>query len=589
MFKSICTLLVLITILTGFATSDTQAQAARRWLADPALITNTKMIGPGAQQTFDIVLDIAPINASDGWAVSYGSILRYDGRFWRRAMQLSSTTTLSAIAMEDASHGWIVGHETERQPPYNSAVQILRYSGNSWFPVNGSIRRIDGSIGALDGRLHDVVAYPGSALAIGVRSSDIANWTRPLVLSYKGQEWHDITPAEWRYGMLNSMSMVSPNEGWVSGLLGYPGGEGANAVRPVVLHYRDGYWIEEQVVGVSSGTPFSMGQILMTSNAEGWAVYSSASGPCFSAQLLRFSGGIWARQEHEYANSMVLGLIPGTNRGWASLGGCSSRGNTTPDRRMYFNDGVFTSDVGGASLVPSVYGILNDELQWAGASGSMLRYSAEMLPTAPLAAAPTGARFFSETMHSLAGDFRSYYESHGIELGDRGISARESLGLFGYPVSEAFDEINPDTGELYRVQYFERARMELHPENQPPYRVLLGRLAFGALRSRNLSEPQIPNPNQGTLDASCQRFPETGYDLCVPLRSFWERSGGLAVFGLPLVNARNELSNTDGKSYLTQWFERERLEYHPELRGSAYEVLLGLLGSEELRTRGYLP
>lgn len=589
MRRNMLVVLTLFGLVTGFATPRTQAQATRRWLADPTLITNTKMIGPGTQQTFDTVLDIAPISASDGWAVSYGSILRYDGRFWRRFMQLGSTTSFSAIAMEANKRGWIVGHETERQPPYNSSVQIMRYAGNGWFAVNGSIRRADGSVGALDGQLHDVAAFPDAALAIGARNSDIANWTRPLVLSYNGQEWRDVTPSEWRYGTLSSISMISPNEGWVSGLLGYPGGEGANAVRPVVLHYRDGNWVEEQVVGVSSGTPFSMGQIVMTSNADGWAVYSSASGPCFSAQLLRFRGGIWSRQEHEYANSMVLGLLPGTNRGWASLGGCSSRGNSTPDRRMRFNDGVFTPDTGGASLIPQVYGVLSDELQWAGAAGSMMRYSAENLPTVPLPSAPAGTRFFPETGHSLAGEFRSYYESHGIELGDKGISARESLGLFGYPVSEPFDEINPDTAEVYRVQYFERARMELHPENQPPYRVLLGRLAFVALRSRSLIEPQIPNPNQGQLPDACQRFPETGYDLCAPVRAFWQKNGGLPVFGLPLVNARDEVSRTDGKTYLTQWFERERLEYHPELRGSAYEVLLGLLGSEELRLRGYLP
>jgi hypothetical protein len=31
-------------------------------------------------------------------------------------------------------------------------------------------------------------------------------------------------------------------------------------------------------------------------------------------------------------------------------------------------------------------------------------------------------------------------------------------------------------GESYQVQWFERARFELHPENQPPYNVLLGLL-----------------------------------------------------------------------------------------------------------------
>ena len=52
---------------------------------------------------------------------------------------------------------------------------------------------------------------------------------------------------------------------------------------------------------------------------------------------------------------------------------------------------------------------------------------------------------------------------------------------------------------------------------------------------------------------------------------------------------RQERNETDGKTYNTQWFERERMEHHPENAGTPYEVLLGLLGSEELRVRGYLP
>jgi hypothetical protein len=31
-------------------------------------------------------------------------------------------------------------------------------------------------------------------------------------------------------------------------------------------------------------------------------------------------------------------------------------------------------------------------------------------------------------------------------------------------------------GNEYQVQYFERARFELHPENEPPFNVLLGLL-----------------------------------------------------------------------------------------------------------------
>ena len=54
----------------------------------------------------------------------------------------------------------------------------------------------------------------------------------------------------------------------------------------------------------------------------------------------------------------------------------------------------------------------------------------------------------------------------------------------------------------------------------------------------------------------------------------------MALFGLPLSDATPETSPTDGKTYLTQHFERARFEYHPENAGTQYEVLLGLLGRE---------
>jgi hypothetical protein len=36
-----------------------------------------------------------------------------------------------------------------------------------------------------------------------------------------------------------------------------------------------------------------------------------------------------------------------------------------------------------------------------------------------------------------------------------------------------------------------------------------------------------------------------------------------------------------------QWFEQGRLEYHPELAGTRYEVELGLVGLQALRQRGW--
>jgi hypothetical protein len=37
-----------------------------------------------------------------------------------------------------------------------------------------------------------------------------------------------------------------------------------------------------------------------------------------------------------------------------------------------------------------------------------------------------------------------------------------------------------------------------------------------------------------------------------------------------------------------QYFERARFEYHPEYAGTDHEVLLGLLGSQLLRERGWI-
>ncbi|HZG67583.1 MAG TPA: hypothetical protein VEZ12_12620, partial [Herpetosiphonaceae bacterium] len=58
----------------------------------------------------------------------------------------------------------------------------------------------------------------------------------------------------------------------------------------------------------------------------------------------------------------------------------------------------------------------------------------------------------------------------------------------------------------------------------------------------------------------------------------------LALSGLPLTEARME-TNAAGDTVLTQWFERARLEWHPN-NPDPYKVLLGLLGVE---LRGHVP
>ncbi len=91
--------------------------------------------------------------------------------------------------------------------------------------------------------------------------------------------------------------------------------------------------------------------------------------------------------------------------------------------------------------------------------------------------------------------------------------------------------------------------------------------------------PLLPHSGPAYAQTEGRLYKETGKTLAAQFLPFYDKSGGLAVLGYPVTEARPE------NGYLVQWTERQRLEYHPEHRGTPYEVLLGLLGHE--LTDGY--
>jgi hypothetical protein len=175
---------------------------------------------------------------------------------------------------------------------------------------------------------------------------------------------------------------------------------------------------------------------------------------------------------------------------------------------------------------------------------------------------------YSETGQCLRGIFWQYWEKNG------------RLTQFGFPISPELTE------DGRTVQYTQRARLEWHAENRgTQYEVLLGRLGADMAEARTLMGERPFQRVSRPADGSIRYFPETGHSLAAPLRAYWEGNGGLPVFGYPLSEAFQERSATDGKTYLVQYFERNRLEYHPEYRGTPNEVLLGLLGVQEYERR----
>ena len=168
------------------------------------------------------------------------------------------------------------------------------------------------------------------------------------------------------------------------------------------------------------------------------------------------------------------------------------------------------------------------------------------------------SQYFPQTGHSVQGDFLRFFNTYG------------GLEIFGYPLTEAFLE----NGR--QVQYFQRARMELAPENPEPQRVQLGKLGveLGYNKDGPLSLADVPAAN----DPNRRYFPQTGYSTGYAFLKYFSAHGGVDIFGYPISEFKPENGRT------VQYFERAKFEWHPELPTNQ-RVQLGNLGEIYATTR----
>jgi hypothetical protein len=176
----------------------------------------------------------------------------------------------------------------------------------------------------------------------------------------------------------------------------------------------------------------------------------------------------------------------------------------------------------------------------------------------------TAFAYFPETGHNVGMAIKRFYDTHG------------GLEIFGLPLTEVIAE------DGMQVQYFERARFELHPELPPEFYVSLTLLGRHYTQGRPEPAFQWIATNPG---GDRTYFSESGHTLGGAFRGFWEGRGGLAAFGYPVSEEFGEISPQDGKFYVVQYFERARFELHPENAGTPYEVMLGQLGRQFLNER----
>ncbi len=201
-----------------------------------------------------------------------------------------------------------------------------------------------------------------------------------------------------------------------------------------------------------------------------------------------------------------------------------------------------------------------------------------------VAEAAAAARCFRETGLCITGEIRQFWEKNG------------GLPVFGLPIAAA--TTTTSDGQQLTVQQFERARIEIHPNEPMAYRVQLALVGADVLAQTTgvrmaAATMRDATDVQGRALASrsdCRWFASTQQYVCGEFYAHWRRYGvqldnnkaiaereSLALFGLPISAEFRQSIN--GTTYPVQYFERARFEYHAE-NPAAYRVQTGLLGRE---------
>ena len=160
--------------------------------------------------------------------------------------------------------------------------------------------------------------------------------------------------------------------------------------------------------------------------------------------------------------------------------------------------------------------------------------------------------------YTIAPIFRDYYYRNG------------GLPIFGYPISDLM-EVNGRP-----VQWFQRARLEHWPD--PGYAGTPYEIQGGLVGVEYTGDRTFPKQAPFISTPTNRYFAETGYGVRGQFLQFWEQNGGLKIFGYPISNEIQEMLD-DGRVYRVQYFERARLEEHPDLANTPFATQLGLIGT----------
>jgi hypothetical protein len=540
----------------------------------PARVVAQEPIGPIA----GIVLD----TAGNGWAWRYKTLIRLENGAWhdRPGPALEEIRRVAITA--NGADGWLVG--TVGTPGGGHAFRLYRWRQGTW-------QRVSLNAPSLISEPDLVLASDGSDGWIHIKYPS-------LLFRLRNGAWTAVpSPAPDGFDAMS----LSPDgtHGWAVALAGTGPlqiTEGAATLYQLVR----GSWQPVRSLTLLPNQTYYPALQLSTSNSGlGWLLDVGQPGAGGPTMLWRLAPAQPPRSvslpppaAHPGWAWLVTALtVDDRGRGWlaGSIGEpIPSKGinGRTPLALLRLDGETLTELPVAAPTHPATaLGSSPDGAHtWlavtdnpAGGAYTALRELADpWMHPAPAAAAPLpgAGRCFAEVPYCLRGVFARYWAQHG------------GLRPLGFPITPEVTELQG--GRPYTVQYTQRARFEYHPENQSPNDVLLGLLGNSRADARQDAGPFQPTPQSAAPDG--RWFPQTRHNLAAPFLAYWNGHGGLPIFGLPRSEAFDERNSADGTTYRVQYFERARIEYHPEHKGTRFEFLLGLLGVEQFRaTYGYTP
>ncbi len=485
----------------------------------------------------------------EGWAIADDKqgrpvIWHLQGGVWRQYKHnLPATLLLDDVAVSaDGTDGWMTGEDAKNLNQYT----LLRLRNGQWLRQQQPV----------EGQLQKVAISPNGKEAWGIGP---ANDQRDENLNLAFQ-WVD--GSRWK-----AQTTIGPDKGYLPD---------SSALNIIATDNKGAGW----TFGFRDESDY--GSLIRLTSEGAYDVYIDL--PVADVDLL----------ESLSIQSLAVGAY---GRGWVSGTLVVVKGDGSREVRPFLAeiDGTTVSEAGGG--LAGIKAVANQEdapyvsplavspdgsHSWLVASDANLQLLVlrELREPWPYATPPQTlpllgpGQCFEAVPHCLRGVFAQYWQTHG------------GLQQFGYPITPEVQERHGNT--TYTVQYTERARLEYHPENKPPHDVLLGLLGNTLVENRQAQSPFKPQP--ASAAAGFNWFKETQHNVGPPFLSYWQTKGGLPVYGIPRSEAFDEKSATDGKLYKVQYFERNRLEYHPEFKGTANEILLGLLGSEQFQAiYGYKP